>query len=179
MGGSSKSNTSSVTRRSMKPTSQTNPFYTTSTDKNGNTVVNFKKGTAGQTGYNFVNRNISQLLNNYLNPSLNDTTTQAKLAEFNKTQQQNLQNNIISPLANNNMLRSSQATNMYNNLSNQSADYTNQLLANSQENTWNMINNLMGMYMNAYNGVSGEEGTSINASIGSGDSSTSSSSKAK
>lgn len=179
MGGGSKSSTSSTTKKSMKPTSQTNPFYSTRTTKNGDTTVSFQNGTAGQTAYNFVNKNLSGLLNNYLHPSLNDPTIQAKLNQFNKTQQQNLQNNIINPLASNNMLRSSQATSMYNNLSNQSADYANDLIANSQQDTWNMINNLMSMYMNAYNGTANEQSTGINASLGSGDSTTSSSSNAK
>lgn len=175
---SGSSNSSSTTSKEFKPTSQNNPFYTTSTDKNGNTVTNFANGTAGKTSYDFVNNNISTLLDNYLNPTLNSTTNQAKLNEFNKQQSQNLQNNIINPLANNNMVRSSQATNMYNNLSNQSADYANQLLADDQANTWNMINNLMSMYVNAYTGVNNNQAAGINASLGGGDTKTSSSGKA-
>lgn len=166
MGGSSKSNSSSTSHTTYGNTTTKNPYYSSSTDSNGNTIVNFTPGSAGEQAYNFVNKNISGLLNNYLNPSLDSSVNQAKLAQFNKTQQQNLQNNIINPLANNNMIRSSQATNLYNNLSNQSADYVNDLIANSQNDTWNVINNLMSLYMNGYTGSANEENTSLNASSG-------------
>ena len=175
--GKSKSNTDSTT--TTKPTysasSQTNPYFTTKTDKKGNTTTNFAQGSAGETTYNYVNQNIGELLNNYLKPSLNNVTDQAKLSEFNKVQQQNLQNNIINPLTTNNMVRSSQATNMYNNLSNQSADYANQLLAESQDNTWNMINNLMNLYSTGYTGASNEIGNALQASVGNTQKSSSSS----
>ena len=166
--GKSKSNTESTT--TTKPTfsasSQTNPYFKTQTDDKGNTTSNFVQGSAGETAYNYVNQNIAGLLDSYLKPSLNNVTDQAKLAEFNKVQQQNLQNNIINPLTTNNMVRSSQATNMYNNLSNQYADYANQLLAESQDNTWNMINNLMNLYSTGYTGSSNEIGNALQASVG-------------
>lgn len=179
MGGSSKSSSSSTSSTKMSNTSLSNPFYETTTNSKGETVSNFKKGTAGETAYNFVNDNISNLLNEYLNPTLDSTTNQAKLKSFNKQQSSNLQNNIINPLARNNMIRSSQATNMYNNLSNQSADYANELLANSQNDSWNVINNLLTLYSNAYNGIQNEEAQSINASLGTGTTTSSSSSKGK
>lgn len=177
--GKSKSNTTSNT--SSTPTfintTTTNPFYKTTTDKKGNTVNSFIDGTAGKTTYDFVNNNISGLLHDYLNPSIDNSVNQARLAQFNKQQQSNLQNNIISPLANNNMIRSSQATNMYNNLSNQAADYTNDLIANSQNDTWNIINNLMSMYTNAYTGSNNDIATALKAATGN-NSSTNSSTKA-
>ena len=173
--GKSSSNSSSTT--TSKPvysaSSQTNPYYKTTTNSSGDTVTNFLKGSAGETAYNYVNDNIGSLLNNYLNPSLNNSVDQAKLTAFNQQQQQNLQNSIINPLANNNMIRSSQATNMYNNLSNQYADYTNQLLADSQANSWNMINNLMNMYTTGYSGANSEIGNALQASVGRSDSSSS------
>lgn len=177
--GKSKSNTSSTSSSTptFRDTNTSNPYYQTTTDKNGNTTNNFVKGSAGETAYKFVNNNIGQLLDNYLNPSLNSTTNQAKLFAFNKQQQSNLQNNIINPLANNNMVRSSQATNMYNNLSNQSADYANQLLANTQTDTWNMINNLMDLYTTGYTGASNDISTALKAGVGNS-STTSSNSKA-
>lgn len=177
--GKNSSNTTSTT--SSTPTfintNTTNPYYQTITDRNGNTTNKFIKGTAGETAYNFVNQNISGLLRDYLNPTLDSTTNQAKLASFNKQQQQNLQNNIINPLANNNMVRSSQASNMYNNLSNQSADYTNKLLAESQANTWDMINNLVNLYTMGYTGANNDVSTALKAATGN-NSTTSSSSKA-
>lgn len=166
MSGSKDTTSTSITQ--MKGTSQNNPYFNTSTNANGDTNSSFKAGSAGETTYNFVNKNISQLLDNYLNPSLDNPTNQAKLAMFNKAQQQNLQNNIISPLTQNNMLRSSQATNMYNNLSNQAADYTNQLIAENQSDTWNMINNLMNLYTQGYTGLSNDQTLGINASLGTG-----------
>lgn len=178
MGGSSKSNSTSVTTRSFRDTKTTNPFYTSTTTKKGETNTDFQKGTAGETAYNFVNDNISNLLNNYLNPSLEDTTTKAKLDLFNQQQQRNLENNIINPLARSNLIRSSQATNMYNNLSDQSADYAKELIADSHNDTWNMINNLMNMYLSAYSGTAGEQSNSINTSLGAGNSTTTSSGKA-
>lgn len=180
MGGkSSKGTSTSVSQTQMKNTSQNNPFYITTTDSNGNTVSKFAPGTAGEKTYNFVNDNISNLLNEYLNPTLNSATNQAKLNAFNKTQQQNLQNNIINPLASNNMIRSSQAANMYNNLSNQAADYSNQLIADSQNDTWNMINNLLSLYTSAYEGTAKEQNQSIQTSLGSGNTTTTSTSKGK
>ena len=177
--GKSKSNTSSTSSSTPTfiDTNTSNPYYQTTTDKNGNTTNNFVKGSAGETAYKFVNNNIGQLLDNYLNPSLDSVTNQAKLSAFNKQQQSNLQNNIINPLANNNMVRSSQATNMYNNLSNQSADYANQLLANTQTDTWNMINNLMDLYTTGYTGASNDISTALKAGVGNS-STTSSNSKA-
>lgn len=166
--GKSKSNTSSSS--SSTPTfintNTNNPYYNTTTDKNGNITNNFVDGTAGKTTYDFVNKNIGQLLDNYLNPTLDSTTNQAKLSAFNKTQQTNLQNNIINPLANNNMIRSSQATNMYNNLSNQSANYANQLLAESQDDSWNMINNLMNLYTTGYTGANNDISTALQGAVG-------------
>ena len=63
---------------------------------------------------------MGSLLNEYLNPTLNSTTNQAKLNAFTNTlntqTKKNLENNIINPLSNRNMIRSSQATDLYNNL---------------------------------------------------------------
>lgn len=174
--GKTSSNTSSTT--STTPTfintNTTNPYYVTKTDKNGNTTNDFVKGSAGETAYNFVNQNISGLLNDYLNPSLDTTTNRAKLSQFNKQQQANLQNNIINPLASNNMVRSSQATNMYNNLSNQAADYANDLLASSQSDTWNMINNLVNLYTMGYQGANSDVTTALKAATGNNSMTTSS-----
>lgn len=172
MGGNTVGHNSGGSKTEFGNSVQSNPYYRSYTDSNGVTKVNFTNGSAGDTAYKFVNKNISGLLDNYLNPNLNSATNQAKLNAFNKTQQQNLQNNIISPLAQNNMIRSSQATNMYNNLSNQSADYANQLIANNQDDSWNMINNLMSLYMNGYTGASNQQAASIGASTGNGSTST-------
>lgn len=172
-----KSGGSSTTVSSSMPkfidTNTSNPYYTTSTTKNGVTKNNFVKGSAGEIAYNFVNKNIQGLLDDYLNPSLNSPVNQAKLNQFNKQQQTNLQNNIINPLSTNNMVRSSQATNMYNNLSNQAADYSNDLIAGSQNDTWNMINNLVNMYTMGYTGANNDMATALRAATGNSGTSTS------
>lgn len=164
---------SSVTQKKFKPTSQVTPFYTSKTDKKGNTVTNFASGTAPQTVYDITNQNIGQLLHNYLNPSLDSVANQAKLRAFDRTQADNLQNNILNPLTQNNMIRSSQATNMYNNLQQQHANYADSLLAN-EANTSDMIQLLTNLYQQAATGTSGQQSTSINASLGAGTSTTSS-----
>lgn len=179
MGGSSKSETGSTTSTSYRPTTLNNPFSTSNVTKKGKINTNFKDGTASRTTFDFVNNNLQSLLDSYMNPSLEDPVIQADLNKFNQTQQQNLQNNIISPLASNNMLRSSQATNMYNNLSNQSADYTNDLIANSRDMIGAMLDRFTNMYSNAYQGMANDQATATNAAIATGNKKTSSSSKAK
>ena len=100
-------------------TTTTNPYVTSKTDNKG-TVSTFNPGTAYDTINNFVNSNMNNLLDEYLNPTLNSVTNQAKLNNFMKTLSsqttQNLENNIINPLSKRNMVRSSQATDMYNKL---------------------------------------------------------------
>ena len=68
------------------------------------------------------------------------------------------------------MIRSSQATNMYNNLAeamNDSiSDYSAQLLANSQKNTGDMINLLMNAYLQGHNAVNGNQALSLQTSSG-------------
>ena len=170
---SSSSSSTSTSTPTYINTTTTNPYFQTSTNKDGTTTNSFVAGTAGKTTYDFVNKNISGLLNNYLNPSLNNVTDQAKINEFNKMQQTDLQNNVINPLSTNRMVRSSQATNMYKNLSNQGAEYANQLIADSQDNTWNMINNLMNLYATGYQGASGDVSTALGSAVGSNSKSTS------
>ena len=68
------------------------------------------------------------------------------------------------------MIRSSQATNLYNNLLNNNsssiANYANELLQNSQEETGRMLNNLLLMYMNGYNALSDTQRQSLATSQG-------------
>ena len=170
MGGSS--NSSSTSKTDLVPTKTTNPYFTSTTDANGNTTVTMNDGTAVKDVYDFTNKNASSLLDEYLNPTLNSTTNQAKLRSYTKAMnneaRNTLDNSIINPLLQNNMVRSSQATNMYNNLNNQLTDklddYTTTLLAESQQNSADMINNLLNLYMDGYKGSSAEEANSLNAS---------------
>lgn len=174
--GKGDSNTSSSTNTTptFAATSQSNPYFKTTTDKKGNLVTGFADGTAGQQAFDFVNKNANRLLNDYLNPSLDSVENQALMSaytkELNKNAQSTLNNSILNPLINNGMIRSSQATNMYNNLTNQItdniSDYTNELLANSKANSWDTISNLMNLYSNGYQGIANETSNALQASVG-------------
>lgn len=154
-------------------TTTTNP-YATATTNNSGTTANLKSGTALDAIYNYVNNNINSLLDEYLNPNLNSTTNQAKLNSFTNTlnsmSHKNLENNIINPLSNRNMIRSSQATDLYKNLSDSNSSaissYINELLATSQDNTAKVMNNLLSAYMQGYNVISDMQNQSLQTSTG-------------
>lgn len=168
-------------KKSKKTTSQTvygnttttNPFVTSQTTNNGTTST-FNPGTAFDTVNNFVNGNMDSLLDEYLNPTLNSVTNQAKLNSYintlNLQSAKSLENNIINPLSNRNMIRSSQATDLYNNLAQNNAAqigaYANDILANSQAETAKVLTNLMLMYMNGYNAISENQKQSLATSQG-------------
>ena len=166
---SSKTNTKTV----YGNTTTTNPFVTSQTTNKGTTSV-FNPNTAFGSINNFVNKNMNSLLDEYLNPSLNTVTNQAKMNSFinalNSESTKSLENNIINPLSNRNMIRSSQATKLYDNLAQNNASqigsYTNELLANSQEETAKVLANLMMLYMNGYNAVSDTQAQSLSTSQG-------------
>ena len=160
-------------------TTTSNP-YATATTNNSGTVSGFAPGSALETIYNTVNKNMDSLLNDYLSPNLNSTTNQAKLNSFvntlNNTTATNLENNIINPLSNRNMVRSSQATDLYKNLAtsntNATADFVNELLASSQDNSAKMISNLLSAYMKGYDVISDMQKQSLNTSKGNATTST-------
>ena len=164
-------------------TTTTNP-YATATTNNSGTTANFKSGTALGAIYNYVNNNINSLLDEYLNPNLNSTTNPAKLNSFTNTSNsmshKNLENNIINPLSNRNMIRSSQATGLYKNLSDSHSSaissYINELLATSQDNTAKVMNNLLSAYMQGYNVISDMQNQSLQTSTGNANRTASSSS---
>lgn len=172
--GDSNTNSTTSTTPTFAATNQSNPYYTTKTDKNGNLTSTFKAGTAAQQAYDYVNQNANRLLNDYMNPSLDSAENQAMMnaytKELNKNATNTLYNNILNPLISNNMVRGSQATSMYNNLNNQItdniSDYANELLANSKANSWDMISNLMNLYTSGYQGISNETGNALQASVG-------------
>ena len=154
-------------------TSTTNPYAYARTDNSG-TVAGFQDGTALNSVYNFVNKNIDNLLEEYLNPNINSSTNQAKLNSFisglNKEAGRSLENNVINPLSKRNMIRSSQATDLYKNLAdtttNSLADYISSLIADSQNNSANVINNLLKAYMQGYQVISDMQGQSLRTSQG-------------
>lgn len=154
-------------------TTTTNPYVTSQTTNNG-TTTSFNQGNAFDSINNFVNSNMSKLLEEYLNPSLESTTNQSKLNSYmntlNTQTAQNLENNIVNPLSNRNMVRSSQATNLYNNLAQTNANlignYANELLSSSQSDTASLLSNLMLLYMNGYNVLSDTQKQSLQTSQG-------------
>ena len=181
--GKQSQNSTSTTSKIYGNTTTNNP-YASATTNNSGTTANFQPGTALDSIYNFVNKNMDSLLDEYLNPNLNSTTNQAKLNAYtnklNSETYKNLENNIINPLYNRNMVRSSQATDLYKNLSDQNASslssYINDLLADSQENTASMMNNLLAAYMQGYNVISDMQNQSLQTSAGNGTTTTNSSS---
>ena len=171
--GLNSSSTTSSRRTVYGKTTTSNPYAVSKTTNKGTTSA-FQNGTAFNSIYNFVNKNADSLLNEYLNPNLNSVTNQAKLNSFANTLNQqtrtNLENNIINPLSQRNMLRSSQASDMYKNLANQNvaaiSDYVNNLLSNSQADTGKMLANLLSYYMLGANYLSDMQNHSLKASSG-------------
>ncbi len=165
--------TNTIVTNSYKNTTTSNPYAYSKTDNSG-TVSGFQNGTALQSIYNFVNNSVDSLLNEYMNPTLNSTVNQAKLNAFANTlagqTRSNLENNIINPLSKRNMIRSSQASDLYKNLANQNASsiagYANELLSGSQENTAKMLSNLLSYYMLGANYLTDMQNHSLKASSG-------------
>ena len=170
---------SQTTSKVYGNTTTSNPYAIASTN-NGGTTSAFAAGSALETIYNVVNKNMDSLLNDYLNPNLNSTTNQAKLNSFvntlNTTTAKNLENNIINPLSNRNMVRSSQATDLYKNLTNSNinttANFVNELISSSQENSAKMINNLLSAYLKGYDVISDMQKQSLETSKGNATTST-------
>ncbi len=168
-------------KKSQKTTSQTvygdttttNPYAYARTNNSG-TISGFQDGTALNSVYNFVNKNIDSLLDNYLNPNINSEANQAKLNAFTKTlnkqTKSDLENNIINPLSRRNMIRSSQATDLYKNLSDKNTssieNYISDLLSQAQDNSAGMLNNLLKYYMDGYNVISDMQNKSLQTSSG-------------
>ena len=174
MGKKSK-NAATASQIIYKNTTTNNPYVTSKTTNRGTNSV-FNAGTALDTINNFVNSNIGNLLESYLNPSLNTVTNQAKINEFvnnlSSRTAENFENNIINPLSRRNMIRSSQATDMYNKLAqnnaSQVASYLNQLIGNSQNDIAAMLTNLMLLYMNGYEVLKDTQQQSLATSQGTG-----------
>lgn len=186
MGGGSKTENTSKNSTTYTNTTTKNP-YVTSTTNNSGTTTQLQDGTALKEVFDFTNNNMGQLLESYLNPSIDSELNQAKLNAYtkalNEETRKSLENNIISPLTQRNMLRSSQATDLYNNLANQQADaisdYTASLLSDSQNNTADVINSLMNLVFQGYNVISGNQAQSLNTSSGNADRTTTGTSTSK
>jgi hypothetical protein len=169
--GSNSSKSSSRTIYGNTTTS--NPYAYSKTDNNG-TLAGFKNGTALQSVYDIVNKSVDSLLNEYINPDPNSPINQSKIKSFSNTLAQqtrnSLENDIINPLSKRNMLRSSQAADLYRNLLNQNvasvANYTNELYTNSSDEVGKKLSNLLSLYMLGANYLSDLQNHSLKASSG-------------
>ena len=187
MGKSSNSNSNSETSHKMGSVNVSNPYYKTTTGEDGRVNTSLAKGTALYTTNKYVNNNIGKLLKQYNKPNLNDPQLQANLALYKQnladTADENLSNNILNPLLTNNMIRSSQATNMYNNMNNQMqkniSDYSKELIANARDLYGSMIDRYQNLYSDIVQGSAANQNTAINAALGTNTTATSSNSKAK
>ena len=176
MGGSSSSDSSGASWTVHNPVYSNNPYSTVYTDANGNTTANFNEGTGFKTVYDYTNANMGDLLNEWRNPSLDTTTNQARIKAYNKTMNENalnnLENNIINPLSQRNMIRSSQATQLYKGLNDSLIDaydnFTTDLLANSQKETGNMIDQLQNWYMQGQQALNQDIQNNLNVYNGNG-----------
>lgn len=172
MGKGSSSNSSNTTENIYGNTTTKNPFFTSKTDSKGNTTTKFTGNNAKL--YNNLQSSLNNALYNVNNPNLNDSVTQAfirqKTNNLNDQSRQFMQNKIMTPLIESNMLRSSEANNMYNNMYNQNAklisDYNDQALQDAYNRNLNLYNDFMNQYMNLYQGVNSNQNTSLNASSG-------------
>ena len=169
----SSSNKSNVSSAVYGKTTTSNPYAYSKTDNKG-TLSGFQDGTALSSVYNFVNSNIDSLLNEYLQPDLNSAQNKAKIQTFADTlagqTRRSLENDIINPLSNRNMLRSSQANDLYKNLVNQNvssvSNFANELLSNSQSETSKTLSNLLNYYMLGANYLMNMQNHSLKASSG-------------
>lgn len=171
---SSKSFQNQWSKTTLGNTTTENPLFSSKTTNDGTTTILNSK--ALQDLYNSADNNINSLLNEYLNPNYNSQTNQAKLNAFKKSVSENteksLENDIIQPLTQRNMIRSSVANDMYNNLSKYNADsyadYINGLLSDTENNTANKLNNYMNWLLQFGNLMNGNAAQSLNTSIANG-----------
>lgn len=170
MGTSSKKSSQKTVYGSTKTT---NPYVISKTNNKG-TKSSFVEGSGFDTINNFVNSNIGDVLYDYLNPSLNSTTNQALLNSYidnlNSGAAQTFENSIINPLSNRRMLRSSSLQNMTNNLMNSLnsnlSGYITDLLANSQQTSSNILNDLLNAYVQGFNVLNANQAQSLKTSQG-------------
>ena len=136
----------------FQTTTSSSPYATATSTKNGTTV---KLNDFLTNTNSWVESNMPSLYNQLLNPSLDNPVTKAKSDLFNQSfseaSNKAFENNLINPLSNRNMVRSSAATNMYNNFAKDQNDtisqFNNQLIADNTQDTSNLINQLMNIYL--------------------------------
>lgn len=172
-GSSGSSSSVSVNSSKYSDTTTKNPYVTSRTTNKG-TTTDFQPNTSLSDIFNFTNSSVGDLLNQYLNPTTENPVQQAQLEQYqrnlNESTRQALENNVIAPLAQRNMIRSSQATDLYNTLNKENQksldEYNTQLLTNSRKETEDMINTLMNLVYQGWNVVNGNQAQSLNTSSG-------------
>ena len=173
-GGNKNTNkrTKTVQKVKLGTTTTTNPFVNSTTTNKG-TTSEFISGSAFDTINNFVNANMGSLLYNYLNPSLDSPVNQSLMNSYvnslTKGATALFENGVVNPLSQRNMMRSSQATNLYNSfasgLNSQVDSYAQDLLSKTQQNSADMINNLLGAYMKGVGVLNTNQAQSLQTSV--------------
>lgn len=138
------------------PVTSSSPYATAYTSKSGNSATLNPFLTQMNTK---IENTIPGLIDTLLNPSLDNPTTKAKqnlfYRQFNEDSNKAFENNLINPLSKRNMLRSSAATNLFNSFADsqnkQIANFNDNLIANNQTDTTNLINSLMNYYLTGSN----------------------------
>lgn len=133
-----------------------NPYATGTADKNGSS---FNLNPFLTQSNQFVENNMPNLLNQLINPSLDNPATKARsdlfYNQFNKDSNKAFENNVISPLMQRNMVRSSSMNDLTNQFAKsqneQISNFNNQLLSNNMSDTNNTISQLMNLYNNNWN----------------------------
>lgn len=137
-------------------TTSNNPYATGTADKNGSSYT--LNPFLNQTN-KFVESNMPSLYNQLLNPSLNNPVTQARSElfynQFNKDSNKAFENNLINPLIERNMVRSSAMNDLSNQfMQNQNeniSNFNNQLISNNLSDTSSLISQLMNLYLQGAN----------------------------
>lgn len=169
---SSNSSTNNTSVTTYGNTTTSNPFFKSTTNNNGTTTNFNNSGIQGV--YDYINNNAVNWLNDIKNPNLNSAQNQAKIdmfnRELNKQTTQQLQNDILAPLFQKNMIRSSVADDMYTNLANKNQEsydnYINSLLADSNNSALNQYNALINTYNGLYNMLTSNQQQSLQTSSG-------------
>lgn len=133
-----------------------NPYASATADKNGSSYT--LNPFLSQTNQ-FVENNLPNLYNQLLNPSLSNPVTQARSElfynQFKKDSNKAFENNLINPLLERNMVRSSAMNDLSNqfvqNQNENIANFNNQLISNNLSDTSNLISQLMNLYLTGAN----------------------------
>lgn len=107
---------------------------------------------------NIAQGGLNQYIQQYLNPTYDSATYQAKVNALNNQASKSFENNVINNLASRGLTRGSSINQMSNEFGNTIAEAQNALMASEDENNLNKINALLGLYQTPYNLMSGLTG---------------------